>query len=442
MAAAARRRKRHQRASRNSTSPIITSQIAGQIPRGDGTNGTFNPDEWMEPKEQRKVDDFILFAMCAAKQALDDADWHPREYEDQIASGVLIGSGIGGVEGIAETAVTLRDRGPRRVSPFFIPGRHHQSRLRLCVDRPFAEGPQSRGGHGLFDRRSRHRRCRPADCARRCRRHGGGRHRSRRSIASRSPGFAACRALSTGFNDTPERASRPYDRDRDGFVMGEGAGAVVLEEYDHAKRRGARIYGELIGYGLSGDAYHITAPAEDGDGAFRCMKAALRRADIIAGGDRLHQCAWHLDAARRRDRAQGRRAAGRQCRRQHRACRRPNPRSAICSARPAPWRRFFVCLRCAIRSCRRRSISTTRRSRPRIDLVPHKARKRADQRGAVEFVRLRRHQRLARFPADAESCDQSPFCHICSALACDALRAPYRRGHRLKKSARRSQGIY
>jgi 3-oxoacyl-[acyl-carrier-protein] synthase II len=233
----------------------------------------------MEPKEQRKVDDFILYAMGAAKQALDDADWHPREYEDQVVSGVLIGSGIGGIEGIAETAVQLKERGPRRISPFFIPGRIINLASGYVSIAHSLKGPNhavvsacSTGAHAIGDA-GRLVALGDADVM-----VAGGTESpvSRISLA----GFAACRALSTGFNETPERASRPYDRARDGFVMGEGAGTVVLEEYEHAKRRGARIYGELVGYGLSGDAYHITAPAEDGDGALRCMKAALRRADM------------------------------------------------------------------------------------------------------------------------------------------------------------------
>ena len=259
----------------------IPCKIAGQVPRGDGSNGTFDPDAWMEPKEQRKVDDFILFAMGAAKQALDDADWHPRQYDDQIVSGVLIGSGIGGVEGIAETALVLRDRGPRRVSPFFIPGRLINLASGYVSIAHSLKGPNhavvtacSTGSHAIGDA-GRFIALGDADVM-----VAGGTESpvNRISLA----GFAACRALSTGFNETPERASRPYDRDRDGFVMGEGAGAVVLEEYEHAKRRGARIYAELVGYGLSGDAFHITAPAEDGDGAQRCMSAAIRRAGITA----------------------------------------------------------------------------------------------------------------------------------------------------------------
>jgi len=260
----------------------LPCKIAGQIPRGDGTEGTFNPDQWMEPKEQRKVDRFILFAMAAAKQALDDADWHPQEYEDQITSGVLLGSGIGGIEGIAETALIMRDRGPRRVSPFFIPGRIINLASGYVSIEHSLKGPNSAvvtacstGAHAIGDA-GRLIALGDADVM-----VAGGTESpvNRLSVA----GFAACRALSTGFNDTPERASRPYDQDRDGFVMGEGAGAVVLEEYDHAKRRGSRIYGELVGYGLSGDAFHITAPAEDGDGALRCMKAAIKRADISPG---------------------------------------------------------------------------------------------------------------------------------------------------------------
>jgi len=257
----------------------LPCRIAGQVPRGDGADGTFNPDHFMEPKEQRKVDDFIVFAMSAAKQALDDADWHPREYEDQIVSGVLIGSGIGGIEGIAETALLLRDRGPRRVSPFFIPGRLINLASGYVSIAHALKGPNhavvtacSTGAHAIGDA-GRLIALGDADVM-----VAGGAESpvSRISVA----GFSACRALSTGFNETPERASRPYDRDRDGFVMGEGAGAVVLEEYEHATRRGARIYGELVGYGLSGDAFHITAPAEDGDGALRCMKAAVRRAEV------------------------------------------------------------------------------------------------------------------------------------------------------------------
>jgi 3-oxoacyl-[acyl-carrier-protein] synthase II len=260
----------------------LPCKIAGQIPRGDGSNGTFDPDQWMEPKEQRKVDDFILFAMCAAKQALDDADWHPQTYEDQVVSGVLIGSGIGGIEGIAETALLLQDRGPRRVSPFFIPGRIINLASGYVSITHSLKGPNSSvvtacstGAHAIGDA-GRLIALGDADVM-----VAGGTESPvcRISLA----GFAACRALSTGFNDEPTRASRPYDRDRDGFVMGEGAGAVVLEEYEHARRRGARMYGELIGYGLSGDAFHITAPAEDGDGALRCMQAAIRRAEITPG---------------------------------------------------------------------------------------------------------------------------------------------------------------
>jgi 3-oxoacyl-[acyl-carrier-protein] synthase II len=257
----------------------LPSKIACQIPRGDGANGTYNPDQWMTPKDQRKVDEFITFAMCATRQALDDAGWHPEERDDQVATGVLIGSGIGGIQGIAETAITLKEKGPRRVSPFFIPSciinlasGHVSIEFGLKGPNHAVVTACSTGAHAIGDA-GRLIGLGDADVM-----VAGGAESpvNRLSLA----GFAACRALSTSFNDTPEKASRPYDRDRDGFVMGEGAGVVVLEEYEHATRRGAKIYAELIGYGLSGDAYHITAPAEDGDGAFRCMSAAIKRAGI------------------------------------------------------------------------------------------------------------------------------------------------------------------
>jgi 3-oxoacyl-[acyl-carrier-protein] synthase II len=257
----------------------IPAKIACQIPRGDGSDGTYNPDQWMEPKEQRKVDEFITFAMCAARQAIDDSGWHPTKPEDQAASGVLIGSGIGGIEGIADTAITLKEKGARRVSPFFIPGRIINLAAGYVSIAHGLKGPNhavvtacSTGAHAIGDA-GRLIALGDADVM-----VAGGTESpiNRLSLA----GFAACRALSTSFNDAPEKASRPYDRDRDGFVMGEGSGVVVLEEYDHAKRRGAKVYAELIGYGLSGDAYHITAPSQDGDGAFRCMQAAIKRAGI------------------------------------------------------------------------------------------------------------------------------------------------------------------
>jgi len=257
----------------------LPAKIACTIPRGDGSDGTFDPDQWMEPKEQRKVDEFIVFAMCAARQALDDSGWRPQTYEDQITTGVLLGSGIGGIGGIAETAITLKEKGPRRVSPFFIPGRLINLASGYVSIEFGLKGPNhsvvtacSTGAHAIGDA-GRLIALGDADVM-----VAGGTESpvNRLSIA----GFSACRALSTSFNDTPSRASRPYDRDRDGFVMGEGAGVVVLEELEHARGRGARIYAELIGYGLSGDAYHITAPAPDGDGALRCMKMAVKRAGI------------------------------------------------------------------------------------------------------------------------------------------------------------------
>jgi 3-oxoacyl-[acyl-carrier-protein] synthase II len=259
----------------------LACQIACTVKRGDGSGDTFNPDQWMDPKDQRRVDDFIIYAMAASKQALADANWHPQSYEDQSMSGVLIGSGIGGIDGIAEAAITLKERGPRKLSPFFIPGRLINLAGGYVSIEFGLKGPNSAvvtacstGAHAIGDA-SRMIAFGDADVM-----VAGGTESpiSRLSLA----GFAACRALSTGFNDNPTKASRPYDKDRDGFVMGEGAGVVVLEEYEHAKKRGAKIYAEVVGYGLSGDAHHITAPAEDGDGAYRCMSMALKRAKVTA----------------------------------------------------------------------------------------------------------------------------------------------------------------
>src|SRR3569623_1892566 len=260
----------------------LTSQIACVVPRVNSANGTFNPDLWMEPKEQRKVDDFIIFAMAAASEARNDAGWHPSTEEERCATGTMIGSGSGGIEGIGETAVLLHERGPRKVSPFFIPGRLINLASGYVSIQHGLKGPNhavvtacSSGAHAIGDA-ARLVALGDAEVM-----VAGGAESpiSRIGMA----GFIACRALSTSFNDTPERASRPYDRDRDGFVMGEGAGIVVLETYEHAKSRGARFYAELIVYWLSGDAHHITSPAEDGDGALRCMNAAIKRAGISAG---------------------------------------------------------------------------------------------------------------------------------------------------------------
>ena len=260
----------------------ISCQIAAFVPRGDGTDGTYNPNEWMEPKEQRKVDDFIIYAVAAADQAIADSGISLVTEEDQERSGVLIGSGIGGLQGIAETSLLLDAKGPRRVSPFFIPGRLINLASGYVSIKHQLKGPNhavvtacSTGAHAIGDA-ARLVALGDADVM-----VAGGTESPICRIAL--AGFAACRALSTNYNDTPTKASRPYDEGRDGFVMGEGAGVVVLEEYERAKARGANIYGEVIGYGLSGDAFHITAPAEDGDGAYRCMSAAIKRAGIAAG---------------------------------------------------------------------------------------------------------------------------------------------------------------
>ncbi len=259
----------------------LPAQIACQIPFGDGSDGSFNADDWMEVKEQRKVDPFIVYAVSAATQALNDAGWHPKTDDEQHTTGTMIGSGIGGLQGIEQTSLLLAERGPRRVSPFFIPGRLINLASGYVSIMHGLKGPNhsvvtacSTGAHAIGDA-GRMIALGDADVM-----VAGGAESPvcRLSLA----GFAACKALSTDYNETPEKASRPWDEDRDGFVMGEGAGIVVLEEYDHAQARGAKIYGELIGYGLSGDAFHITAPAENHEGAFRAMKASLKRAGIDA----------------------------------------------------------------------------------------------------------------------------------------------------------------
>ncbi len=259
----------------------LPCQIACQVKRGDGADGTWNADAWMEPKEQRKVDDFIIYAVSAATQALADAGWAPKTPDEQNSTGVLIGSGIGGLGGIYEASLVLKERGPRRLSPFFVPGRLINLASGHVSIMHGLKGPNhsvvtacSTGAHAIGDA-GRLVALGDADVM-----VAGGAESAVNRLGM--AGFAACRALSTGFNERPTAGSRPYDKDRDGFVMGEGAGCVVLEEYEHAKARGARIYGELIGYGMSGDAYHITAPSEDGDGAFRCMSAALKRAGVSA----------------------------------------------------------------------------------------------------------------------------------------------------------------
>ena len=259
----------------------LACQIACMVPKGDGTNGTYESSAWMEPKEARKVDEFIVFAMCAATQALNDANWHPKTPEDQDATGVVFGSGIGGIGGIYDASLLLAERGPKRISPFFIPGRLINLASGYISITHGLKGPNhsvvtacSTGSHAIGDA-ARMVALGDADVM-----VAGGAESPINRLAL--AGFAACRALSTGFNDNPTAASRPYDKDRDGFVMGEGAGAMVLESLDHALARGAHIYAELVGYGMSGDAHHITAPAEDGNGAYRCMNAAMKRANLGA----------------------------------------------------------------------------------------------------------------------------------------------------------------
>ena len=259
----------------------LPCKVAHIIPRGDGSDGTFSPEAFLEPKELRKIGDFILYGIAAADEALADSGWKPETEADRVATGVMIGSGIGGIDGIAENAIILKERGPRRISPFFIPGNIINLVSGQVSIRHKLKGPNhavvtacSTGAHAIGDA-ARLIIFGDADVM-----VAGGAESpiGRLSLA----GFAACRALSTERNDTPEKASRPYDRDRDGFVMGEGAGVLILEELEHAKARGAKIYAEITGYGLSGDAYHITAPADDGDGAYRCMAMSLKRAGLAA----------------------------------------------------------------------------------------------------------------------------------------------------------------
>ena len=259
----------------------LATKIACQVPRGDGSDGTFNPDHWVDAKEQRRMDDFIIYGLAAAKQAVTDSGWTPQTEEDRCRTGVLIGSGIGGLDGIEQAAILVHEKGPRRLSPFFIPGRLINLVSGYISIEHGYKGPNhavvtacATGAHAIGDA-ARLIAFDDADVM-----VAGGTESAvcRLGIA----GFNACRALSTAFNDNPTKASRPYAKDRDGFVMGEGAGIVVLEEYEHAKARGAKIYGEVKGYGLSGDAYHITAPSEDGDGGFRAMTMALKRAGMAA----------------------------------------------------------------------------------------------------------------------------------------------------------------
>jgi 3-oxoacyl-[acyl-carrier-protein] synthase II len=259
----------------------LPARIAATVPRGDGSDASFNPEQWVESKELRRIDDFIVYGLAAAQQAMDDSGIKLTTEDDRYRAGVMIGSGIGGLPGIEEGAITLHEKGPRKLSPFFIPGRLINLVSGQVSIRFGLKGPNhavvtacSTGAHAIGDA-ARLIALDDADVML-----AGGAEAAvcRLGMA----GFAACRALSTGFNDTPERASRPYDKDRDGFLMGEGAGVVVLEELNHAKRRGAKIYAEVKGYGLSGDAYHITAPAEDGDGGYRSMKMALNRAGLTA----------------------------------------------------------------------------------------------------------------------------------------------------------------
>jgi len=259
----------------------FSTNYACEIPFGDGSNGTFNPTDWMEAKERRKVDDFILYGMAAADMAVADSGWIPKEDEDFFKTGVMIGSGVGGLSTIADTSLTLQERGPRRVSPFFIPSCLINLISGQVSIRHGFKGPNhavvtacSTGAHAIGDA-ARLIQYGDADVML-----AGGAENPICEVGI--AGFNACKALSTAHRDNPKNASRPYDQNRDGFVMGEGAGVLVLEEYEHALARGAKIYAEILGYGLSGDAHHITAPASDGNGGYRSMEAAIKRAGLDA----------------------------------------------------------------------------------------------------------------------------------------------------------------
>jgi 3-oxoacyl-[acyl-carrier-protein] synthase II len=257
----------------------VATKYACELPLGDGADGSFNADDWMQPKERRKVDDFILYGVAAAEQAVRDSGWMPEDEHGRLRTGVMIGSGIGGLNSIAETALLIHERGPRRVSPFFIPGALINLISGQVSIRYGFKGPNhsvvtacSTGAHAIGDA-ARLIMTNDADVM-----IAGGAEAAISEIGI--AGFNACKALSTKRADAPETASRPYDEDRDGFVMGEGSGIVVLEDYDHARARGAKIYAEVLGYGLSGDAYHITAPSEDGAGGERAMRLALSKAGL------------------------------------------------------------------------------------------------------------------------------------------------------------------
>ncbi|AYV47878.1 beta-ketoacyl-[acyl-carrier-protein] synthase II [Caulobacter flavus] len=261
-------------------------QVACEVPRVDGrggggpdVEGSFDPDQTMSPRDQKRVDDFILYGIAAADEAVKDSGWVPETEEDKWRTGVILGSGIGGLSTIADTALELEAKGPRRVSPFFISSALINLISGQVSIRHGFKGPNhavvtacATGAHAIGDA-ARLIKYGDADVM-----VAGGAEAAvcKLGIA----GFIACRAVATDFNDTPEKASRPYDKDRGGFVMGEGAGVVVLEEYEHAKARGAKIYAEVVGYGLSGDAYHITAPSEDGEGGGRALAAAVKDAGL------------------------------------------------------------------------------------------------------------------------------------------------------------------
>ena len=374
----------------------VPCQIACRIRRGDGSDTTFDASAWMDPRDARRVDDFILYAFAATALALEDAGWHPKSDEDQFRTGVMIGSGIGGFQGIADGALLVKEKGPRKLSPFFIPGRLINLASGYVSIEHGLKGPNhsvvtacSTGAHAIGDAA----RLIAMDDADVMVAGGSESAVTRLSLA----GFAACRALSTGFNDRPSQASRPYDKDRDGFVMGEGSGIVILEELEHAKARGANIIAEVVGYGLSGDAYHVTAPAPDGSGAFRAMQAAVKRAGIDPSEiDYMNAHATSTPLGDEIELKAVTNLVG-----EGSKLSMSSTKSAIGHLLGAAGAVEAIFTALAIRdgvvpptlNLDNPSVDTD------IDLVPHKAQGAPGRHRHVELLRLRRHQRLARAEA-------------------------------------------
>ena len=336
-----------------STRRTCPARSPAQVPQGVAADGNLDIGEWVPVKDQKKMDRFIHLAMVAGTEAVEDSGWKPETEEDRCATGVMIGSGIGGLQTIFEASIQVHEGKSRRLSPFFIPSAlinlasgHMSIKYGFKGPNHSAVTACATGVHAIGDA-SRLIMYGDADVM-----VAGGAEAAVCELGI--AGFCASRALSTGFNDRPAEASRPWDKDRDGFVMGEGAGVLVLEEYEHARKRGAKIYAEVAGYGMSGDAYHITAPAEGHDGALPLHEGGAAQRRHRAGGHPVRQRARHLHAAGRRPGAGGGGAAVRSLLPRAWRCRPPSPRPATCSAPPGRWRRSSPSWRCATASPRRR----------------------------------------------------------------------------------------